>query len=237
MSRPHALVGALTVSRGVEAAGKSRGHKQALGQRMIRRILEPDLIDRERCKRPFDQCRQYLPGEPLRARERFEHNARFGPASNGIDLLNAADSDFPLQGSRRHREKEPLRWMVARQGYCLAKTTGSALRGQLRTDILHRVRVGEQLAKQRLVAFGQRADVKPLCVNVKHGPAVVVEAGHVVSATERSSAARRLRVSTSASNVFAGGSTTVTCMSRSAPGRSPSASRSLRGLCMGSVAA
>src|ERR1700738_4161129 len=125
MSRPDALVRPLTVSLGFKASGQSCCYNQALGFRMIRGILGPDLIDRKRRKRLPDQCRQYLPGEPLCARERFEHNACLGPAANGIDLLNAADSDFLLCASHRYREKEPLRWTAARQDHCLAKTAGS----------------------------------------------------------------------------------------------------------------
>src|ERR1700704_3989286 len=118
---------------------------------MIRGILEPDLIDREIRKRPCGQRRQYLPGESLRAREGLERNARFGSASHGIDLLKAAESDFPLHASHRHREEEPLRWMAARQRNCLPKTARSALRRHLRTDVEHRISVGEQLAKQCFV--------------------------------------------------------------------------------------
>ena len=129
MSRPDALAGTLTVIRRVQAAGKACVYKQALAYRMLRGILEPDLIDRQRCKRPNDQCLQYFPGEPLRARAGLEHNARFGSESNGIDLLKAADSDLPLYVSQGHREEEPLRWKAARQGNCLAKTVDGALRG------------------------------------------------------------------------------------------------------------
>jgi hypothetical protein len=154
MSRPDTLVGALTVRLGVKASGESCRYNQALGFRMIRGMLGPDLIDRERCERLRDQCGQYLPGEPLGARARLEHNSCFGSVANGIDLLNAADSDFPLHASHGHREEEPLRWTVARQGQCHPKTVDSALRRHLRTDVAHRVRVGEQLAKQRFVGFG-----------------------------------------------------------------------------------
>jgi len=136
---------------------------------MLLGIVKPHLVDRQRCKCLNDECPQYLPGEPLRPRERLEHNARFGSAPNGIDLLKAADADLALRASHRHREEEPLSRKAARQGNRLTKTAGSALRGQLRTDVAHRVRVREQLAIQRLVALGQRADVEPLCVYLKHG--------------------------------------------------------------------
>ena len=135
---------------------------------MLLGILKPDLIDRQCCKRPNDECPQYLPGEPLRARARLESDARFGSAPNGIDLLKAADADLALCVSHCHREEEPLSGNATRQGNCLAKTAGSALRGQWRTYVAHRVRVREQLAIQRLVALGQRADVEPLCVYLKH---------------------------------------------------------------------
>ena len=135
---------------------------------MVCGILEPDLIDRQRCKGPNDECPQYLPGEPLRARARLENDARFGSAPNGIDLLKAADADLALYVSHRHREEEPLSGKTARQDNCLAKTAGSALRGQWRTYVAHRVRVREQLAIQRLVGLGQRADVEPLRVYLKH---------------------------------------------------------------------
>ena len=181
MGRPDALVGALAVSRGVRAAGETCRYEKAFGQLMILGILQPDFIDRERGKRLLDQRPQYLSGDALGARERLEHNTHLGSALDRIDLLQATDSDLPLCASHRHREEEPPRWTAAHQGNGYPKTSGSPVQGHLGTDVTHRIRVGEQLAIQRLVTFGQRTDFEPLCVNVKQGRTVVFEACRLVS--------------------------------------------------------
>ena len=207
---------------------KTQSREQALGGQIRRVILHPKSVDRQRPK--GSRCQSgdcFGPVAQATALAR-QHDSDFRALRIARSRLNCTQTDSAFARLWDDREK-------ARSGRFFAggpkRDVESGQRpcpGQRPSDESHRLGFGIEAAEQGLVILGQTA----------HAQARGLEFGHShFLPAFRSSAASRSSIPSSVSSARAGGMTSVSGNSIDTPDNSPSATRSMRGRWIGSVAA